>query len=135
VDISASKTAKDALFVAVDGELGGKGIPVTAGFDLDETEGVIVPGDEVDVATKFRGLPSSGDDGIAATAQIKERFALTEGAGLKMGSHAGTVQGVKTTNGPGLCSEPEAGRQSSKAGRPRGESHGIQDRGWRVDSR
>ncbi|HTF66255.1 MAG TPA: hypothetical protein VK638_26575, partial [Edaphobacter sp.] len=132
--ISAGKATEDALLIVVDSELGSEGISVTAGFDLDETEGVIVPGDEVDVATKFRRLPSSGDDGIAATAQIKERFALTKGAGLKMGSRAGTVQGVKTTNSPSLRTEPEAGGRSSKAGGPRGESHGIQDRGWRADS-
>jgi hypothetical protein len=129
VDISAGKATEDALLIVVDGELGSEGISVTAGFDLDETEGVTVPGDEVDIAAKFRGLPSPGNDGIAAMAQIKECFALTESASLKMGSRASTVQGVKTTNSPGLRTEPEAGGRSSKAGGPRGESHGIQDRG------
>jgi hypothetical protein len=62
--------------VRVDGELRGYDVATGAGLDLDETEGIALPGDEIHVARQARGLPAPGDDCVTPSAEMEERLLL-----------------------------------------------------------
>jgi len=88
-EIGAGELAERVLLVGVDGHLGGNEVAAGAGFDFDDAESGAVPGDEVDVATKFWIAPAAGDDDVAVAAKMEESFALAVGTGFEVRGGAG----------------------------------------------
>jgi len=86
--VVAGEAAEDAALAGVDGDVGGGDVAGSAGFDLDEAEGVPLrlrrPGDQVEVAGRARGVPGAGDDDVATTEEPEEGGALAVEAGFEV---------------------------------------------------
>jgi hypothetical protein len=96
VEVRTGHLAEHDLLVVVDLNLGGDKVAYGSGFDLEEDEGVAVPGDEVEVSRKPRRAPAAGDDRVTKAAEVEiggvfatlagdevrreRRFAVGEGA-------------------------------------------------------
>jgi hypothetical protein len=125
--VCASKPLKRSLLILIDGELGRESVALAAGLDLDEAKRGTIPGDEVDVATKFRSLPTASDDGVSRASEKKECLAFAQSTDFKVLCRVGTVQGMKSADGPRLYVDPEP-RQSAVLGSGGGgESHATKN--------
>jgi hypothetical protein len=85
--------AEDALLGGADLGAGGKEVAAGAGFDLEDDEGCVLPGDEVEVSGAARGAPAAGGDVPAVLAEEEEGgiFAALAGEEMRgLGALAGT---------------------------------------------
>lgn len=83
-EIGRRQAAQLALFGRVDLGLGREEVAGGAGLDLEDHEGVPIPGDEIEIAANASGDPAAGDNGIAERAEIKEGVVFAEFAGKKV---------------------------------------------------
>jgi CTP synthase len=134
-EIGGSHAAEHVLLVGVDvGFGGGEGVGAGgggAGFDLEEDEGVAVPGDEIEVAGQAAGAPAAGDDGVAETAEVEEGGVFAAGAGEQV--RGGGVTGV----GAGAERSVEAAFKGQEAetlhgGAPAGKNNAGRPSGLHV---
>ena len=68
-EIEGGHAAQFMLLGAVYGEFGGYHAMAAAGLDLDETEDIAIPADEIDFATAALASPVAREDGVALAAQ------------------------------------------------------------------
>jgi len=97
--VMPGEAAEDAAFVLVDGYVGRRHGTRGAGFDLDEAQGVSLPGNEVEVAGRPGGSPATGDHDVAAAQEPEKCGSFTEEAGFEMLRARGATTGGNAFNG------------------------------------
>lgn len=83
-EVGASHVCEHVALGGVDGEGGWGLIADRARLDLDEAEGVALPGDEVEVAAEVGAAPAVGDDEVALAAEEEEGFEFPALADLEV---------------------------------------------------
>jgi hypothetical protein len=131
--------AELALLGGVDLDFGGEEVAGGAGFDLEDDEGVTVPGDEVEVAAEAGGHPAARDDGIAERAEMEEGIVFAELAGEEVrrggalvaaesaGGLAAAGERAETQEGAALYSEKASEKGGEKAVAEAEGAHGPGD--------
>jgi len=85
--ISACELAKSAALVLVHSRFSRCDMVSGTCFDLDEAEAIILPGNEVDISPVSGGGPADCDNGVPATAKLKECGPLPKQTGLEVSSN------------------------------------------------
>ena len=118
-EVGGSHAAEGLLLVGIDlGFCGGK-VACGAGFDLEEDEGVAIPGGEVEVAAEAVGTPAASDDGVAEGAEVEEGGVFALFAGEEVPGLPGVAVGKAVESGVGAAFEGEDEAGEGHAGRIR----------------
>ncbi len=116
-EVGGSHATERLLFVRVDLGFSRGQIAGGAGFDLEDDEGIAIPGDKIEVAGQAFRTPAAGDDGVSETAEMEKRGIFPVFAREEMGRLGGFPVGKALKSGVGAafqrkceCREGHGGR-------------------------